>query len=82
MNLRSESWELFRTQVPWQSVRLIFEYRGLRTRRDLQMLSALELLGDVLLSALTLLIGSCIVGSIVAALRAVGRGSAIANMRR
>jgi hypothetical protein len=46
------------------------------------MLSAVELLGDVLLSALTLLIGSCIVGSIVAALRAVGRGSVIANMRR
>jgi hypothetical protein len=46
------------------------------------MLSAVELLGDVLLSALTLLIGSCIVGSIVAALRAVSRGSAIANMRR
>jgi hypothetical protein len=37
------------------------------------MLSAVELLGDVLLSALTLLIGSCIVGSIVAALRAVSR---------
>jgi hypothetical protein len=46
------------------------------------MLSAVELLGDVLLSALTLLIGSCIVGSIVAALRAVSRGSATANMRR
>jgi hypothetical protein len=46
------------------------------------MLSAVELLGDVLLSALTLLIGSCIVGSIVAALRAVSRGSAAANMRR
>ena len=46
------------------------------------MLSAVELLGDILLSALTLLIGSCIVGSIVAALRAVSRGSATANMRR
>jgi hypothetical protein len=46
------------------------------------MLSAVELLGDVLLSAVTLLIGSCIVGSIVAALRAVSRGSATANMRR
>jgi len=33
--------------------------------------SGVELLGDVLLSALTLLIGSCIVGSIVAALLAV-----------
>jgi hypothetical protein len=35
-----------------------------------------ELLGGLFLSALTLLIGSCIVGSIVAALRAVSRGSA------
>jgi hypothetical protein len=86
MNLRSESWELFRTQVPWQSLRLIFEYGGFGQTQletgDLQMLSAVELLGDVLLSALTLLIGSCIVGSIVAALRAVSRGSATANMRR
>ena len=35
--------------------------------------SAVELLGGVFLTALTLLIGSCIVGSIVAALRAVSR---------
>jgi len=34
-----------------------------------------ELLAGLLLSALTLLIGSCIVGSIVAALRAIGGGS-------
>jgi hypothetical protein len=34
-----------------------------------------ELLGGLLLIALTLLIGSCIVGSIVAALRAVSGGS-------
>jgi len=34
-----------------------------------------ELLGGLLLSALILLIGSCIVGSIVAALRAVSAGS-------
>jgi hypothetical protein len=34
-----------------------------------------ELLGDLLLSALLLVIGTCIVGSIVAALRAVGGGS-------
>jgi hypothetical protein len=40
------------------------------------MLSTIELLGDLLLGALTLLIGSCIVGSVVAALRAVGRGDA------
>jgi len=44
--------------------------------RDLRMLeSVVELLGGLLLSALPLLIGSCIVGSIVAALRAVSRGS-------
>jgi hypothetical protein len=36
--------------------------------------SGVELLGDLLLSALTLLIGSCIGGSIVAALLAVSRG--------
>jgi hypothetical protein len=35
--------------------------------------SAVELLGGLCLSALTLLMGVCIVGSIVAALRAVGR---------
>jgi hypothetical protein len=38
--------------------------------------SALELLGGLFLTVLTLLIGSCIVGSMVAALRAVSRGSA------
>jgi hypothetical protein len=37
--------------------------------------SIVELLGCLLSSALIFLIGSCIVGSIVAALRAVGRGS-------
>ena len=46
------------------------------------MLSTIELLGDLLLSALTLLIGSCVVGSIVAALWAVSRGSATVNTRR
>jgi len=46
------------------------------------MLSTIELLGDLLLSTLTLLIGSCVVGSIVAALRAVSRGSATVNTRR
>jgi hypothetical protein len=44
--------------------------------------STIVLLGDLLLSALTLLIGSCVVGSIVAALRAVSRGSATASPRR
>jgi hypothetical protein len=43
---------------------------------DLRMLASIvELLFDLLLSVLPLLIGSCIVGSIVAALRAVSRGS-------
>jgi hypothetical protein len=37
--------------------------------------NVVELLGSLLLSALTLLIGSCIVGSIVAALRDVSGGS-------
>jgi hypothetical protein len=46
------------------------------------MLSTIELLGDLLLSALTLLIGSCVVVSIVAALRAVTRGSATVSTRR
>ena len=38
--------------------------------------SAVELLGGIFLIALTLLTASCIVGSIVAALRAVNRGGA------
>jgi len=37
--------------------------------------SVVELMGDLLLSALMVLLGSCIVGSIVAALRAVSGGS-------
>jgi hypothetical protein len=37
--------------------------------------SIVELLACLFVSALTLLIGSCIVGSIFAALRAVSRGS-------
>jgi ABC-type arginine/histidine transport system permease subunit len=44
--------------------------------------SVVELLGGLLLSALTLLIGSCIVGSIVAALLAVSRENATVNTRR
>jgi hypothetical protein len=43
---------------------------------------AIELLGDLLLSALTLLIGFCIVGSIVAALRPVIRGSVTVITRK
>jgi hypothetical protein len=44
--------------------------------------SAVELLGGLCLSALTLLIGLCIVGSIVAALRAVSRASATVGTER
>ena len=78
--MRSESRELLRTQALRESVRLLFQYASLgRTpleTEDLRMLeSVVELLGGLLLSALTLLIGSCIVGSIVAALRAVSGGS-------
>jgi hypothetical protein len=60
-------------------VRLLFEYAifgrtPLETEGSM-LESIVELLGGLLLSALTLLIGSCIVGSIVAALRAVSGGS-------
>jgi len=41
-----------------------------------------ELLGGLGSSALILIVGFCIVGSIVAALRAVSRGSGIAIARR
>jgi len=43
--------------------------------------STVELLCGVLLSAVTLIIGSCTVGSIVAALRAVSRASLRGRMR-
>jgi hypothetical protein len=42
---------------------------------------SVELLGGLFLSALTLLIGSCTVGSIVAALRALSRGTAGVSRR-
>jgi hypothetical protein len=41
-----------------------------------------DLVGCILLSALALLVGSCSVGSIVAALRAVSRGSVTVNARK
>jgi hypothetical protein len=44
--------------------------------------NTVELLAGLFLSALTLLIGFCIVGSIVAALRAVSRGSASVSAKR
>jgi hypothetical protein len=44
--------------------------------------STVELLGSLCLSALALLTSVFIVGSIVAALRAVSRGSAIVSTRK
>jgi hypothetical protein len=44
--------------------------------------NTVELLGGLSLIALPLLIGFCIVGSIVAALRAVSRGSVTVSTRR
>jgi hypothetical protein len=41
------------------------------------MLDRIELMGGLVLTALTVLIVSCIVGSIVAALRAVSRHDAL-----
>src|ERR1700678_3124704 len=80
--LCSENWDLFRTRALRQSVRLVFEYTTLRythttreSRNQRMLESIVELLGGLLLSAPLLLIGSCIVGSIVAALRAVSGGS-------
>jgi uncharacterized membrane protein YjgN (DUF898 family) len=58
----------------------LFEYTSFghtrhSRRTDLRMLeSVVELLSGLSLSALTLVIGYCIVGSIVAALRAVSGG--------
>jgi hypothetical protein len=40
-----------------------------------------DFVGCIFLSALTLLIGSCTLGSIVAALRGVGHGSITVNTR-
>lgn len=45
------------------------------------MEGAVDLLGVLILGGLLLLVASCIVGSIVAALRAVGRGHATVNKR-
>gem|GEM_PF-2016890 len=73
--------ESLRTQAPRQSVQLFFEYtsfwKALRQKRkDMRMLgSIVELLLGVLLSALILLVGFCILGSMFAALRAVSRRS-------
>jgi len=70
-----------------QSVRLFFEYSSceqtpLETEGVRMLESTVELLGGLLLSALTLLIGSCIVGSIIVAVRAVSCGSATVSTKR
>lgn len=44
--------------------------------------SSVDLLGILLLGVPPLLIASCIVGSVVAALRAVSRGSVAATLKR
>jgi hypothetical protein len=44
--------------------------------------STVELLGSLCLSALTVLMSVCIVGSVVAALRAVSRGTLSTRKRR
>jgi hypothetical protein len=44
--------------------------------------STIALLGGLCLSALTLLMGACIAGSIVAALRAVSRESTIVSTKK
>ena len=52
-------------------------------RERLRMVeNIVDLVGCILLSALALLVGSCIVGSIVAALRAVSRGGVTVNARK
>jgi hypothetical protein len=87
MELRSERWYLVRTQAPRQSVRLLSDTRAsdgrYRRRERLRMVeSIVDLVGCIFLSALALLVGSCIVGSIVAALRAVSRGNITVNARK
>jgi hypothetical protein len=53
------------------------------TQKDALMLeSTIELLSGLCLGVLTLMIVSCIVGSIVAALRAVSRASALVSTKR
>src|ERR1700758_1561997 len=87
MELRSERWYLVRTQAPRQSVLLLSDTRASdghhRRRERLRMMeSIVDLVGCIFLSALALLVGSCFVGSIVAALLAVSRGSVTVNARK
>jgi hypothetical protein len=44
--------------------------------------STIELLSGLCLSTLSLLVSFCIIGSVVAALRAVGRGKATLSAKR
>ena len=66
--LHSEAWD--------------FGERPLETERPAMLESTIALLGGLCLSALTLLMGACIAGSIVAALRAVSRGSTIVSTKK
>ena len=53
------------------------------TEERFQMLEKIvDFVGCMFLSSLTLLIGSCTLGSIVAALRAVGHGSITVSVRK
>ena len=87
MELRSERWYLVRTQAPRQSVLLLSDTRAsdgrYKRRERLRMVeNIVDLVDCIFLSALALLVGSCIVGSIVAALLAVSRGSVTVNARK
>jgi len=63
--------KIARAQLSIVTLRIFLKrWKGLR-----MLESIVELLGGLLLSALPLLIGSCIVGSIIAALRAVSGGT-------
>jgi hypothetical protein len=75
-----EGLELFSTQALRQSVRLLEASLEIEVVRMLE--SIVELLGALSFSALTALVGTCIVGSTVAALRAVSRGSATVNTKK
>jgi hypothetical protein len=69
--LRSRTVELFRTQARRQSVLPFLEANSSSDGERANAGRIVESLGELFLSALTLLITTCIVGSVVAALRAV-----------
>jgi hypothetical protein len=63
-------------------VRLFLRQASLEIEVVRMLESIVELLGALSFSAVTALIGTCIVGSIVAALRAVSRGSASVSTKK